>query len=205
MNQHIRFLAPAAIAAVLALAGCQTTPGDRAARGGGQVASPAGQAQPAGESGAASAATPAPMPVEFFIAQLEPQPGLAEVTLGDGSLYVQQMPVLTRGDLAEAAAMVDKQGQHFVGLRFNEEGARKLAEVSSRNVGKVMVLAVNRQLVAVPRIAEPLDRGVMAFRVDDAQAAREIASAIRGEPEAANGPFATGAASAPRQPSPARQ
>src|SRR5690606_19021803 len=110
-----------------------------------------------------------------------------------------QMPALTRGDLAEAAAMVDDQGQHFVGLRFNEAGARKLAEVSSGNVGKTMMLAVNRQVVAMPRIAEPLDRGVLAFRVDSAEQARAIAMAIRGEPEAAAGPFGAGAAAGPRQ------
>jgi len=194
MRKLIRFLAPAAVAMALGLAGCKTAPGgargeDGAAAAGaqgGQQAAAAGA--PAGQPGAApapDAAAARVMPVEFFIAQLEPGAGLQELKLSDGSIYVQQAPVLTRNDLAEAAAMVDKEGQHFVGLRFNEAGARRLADVSGQNLGKLMVLAVNREMVAAPRIAEPLDRGVLAFRVGSQQEAAEIAAAIRGEPAGA--------------------
>lgn len=206
MQKHIRFLAPAAMAMLLGLAGCKTMPGDRAQGEDADKAATAQQAPQAADPGSAAAAATA-VPVEFFIAQLEPGTGLVEVKLADGSLYVEQMPVLTRNDLAEAAAMVDAQGQHFVGLRFNDTGARKLAEVSTKNVGKVMVLAVNRQMAAAPRIAEPLDRGVLAFRVPSAQDARDIATAIRGEPApdadaagAGAGADADAASQAPQQP-----
>jgi preprotein translocase subunit SecD len=109
-----------------------------------------------------------------------------EVKLTDATVYVQRQPVLTRADLTEAAALVDRQGKNFVGLRFSPEGARKLSQVSAQNVGKLLVLVINGQLVAAPRIAEPLNRGVLAFGVDTAQTATEIAARVRGEAPAAS-------------------
>ena len=45
---------------------------------------------------------------------------------------MEQQPVLTRADLTEAAQLVDREGNNFVGLRFSESGARKLNDISSR-------------------------------------------------------------------------
>ncbi|MDQ8033251.1 MAG: preprotein translocase subunit SecD [Bordetella sp.] len=168
MQLTLRKFAPAVAVMALVLAGC-TTPsktGDKAAK-------PADTAQ---------AATPAAASVvEFYIAQTQPGAGLAEVKVPDGSLYMERQPVLTRADLSEAAALVDRQGQNFVGLRFNESGARKLNDVSGKNVGKMLVLVIDRELVTAPRIAEPLNRGVLAFSVSSPQAAEAIAAKIRGE------------------------
>jgi len=130
--------------------------------------------------------------VEFYVAQAQGGPGLMEVKVPDGSLFMQRQPVLTRADLTEAAALVDREGQNFVGLRFTEEGARKLNDVSSQNIGNMLALVIDRELVAAPRIAEPLNRGVLAFSVSSAQAASEIAAKIRGDQGApANGASAT--------------
>jgi preprotein translocase subunit SecD len=132
--------------------------------------------------------------VGFYIAQTESAPDLMEVKLSDATVYVQRQPVLTRSDLTEAAALVDRQGKNFVGLRFNPEGARKLSQISAQNVGKLLVLVINGQLVAAPRIAEPLNRGVLAFGVDTAQTATEIAARVRGDAPAASGTPAPSAA-----------
>ena len=126
-------------------------------------------------------------PVEFYLAQTEAAADAMQIKLPDGVLYLQRQPVLTREDLTEAAALVDKQGQNFVGLRFTEAGARKLNAISGQNVGKMLALVVERQLVAAPRISEPLNRGVLAFSVSSAQEANELASAVRGGDPAAPG------------------
>ena len=202
MQTTQRFLAPVAAALVLALAGCQTPSktGETAASDG----TPATAATPSPAEAAAQAAQQAQQAsgVEFYIAQTDADPALMELPLKDGSLYVQRTPALTRADLAEAAAMVDQQGQNFVGLRFNEAGARKLTEVSSANVGNRLVLVIDRELIAAPRIAEPLDRGVLAFATPTAQAAAEIAAAIRGEDPAAAAPAPGGGAAPAAAPAP---
>lgn len=165
MQLTIRKLAPALAVLTIALAGCQTSPKQAADAG-----TPTTQAQPATSSA-----------IEFYVAQATMAPGLTEIKIPDGSLFLQRQPVLTRADLSEAAALVDRQGQNFVGLRFTEAGTRKLNEVSSQNIGNMLALVIDRELIAAPRIAEPLNRGVLAFGVPSAQAASDIASKIRGE------------------------
>lgn len=154
-------LAPAAL--LLALAGCGSVPLNN--NGPQAVAAPAVVADP----------------VDIYVAQSQATSGLNAVTVPGGVIYVQRIPVLTRADLTDAAAMVDQQGQHFVGLRFTDAGARKLAAASSNNMGRMLALVVGRQLVASPRITEPLNRGVLAFGVPTQQAALDIAARIRGE------------------------
>jgi len=184
MQLTLRKLAPALVVVTLALAGCKTAP----TKSSGAAATPeAGQqtTQPATASS-----------VDFYLAQQQPAPGLREIALPDGKLYMQQTPVLTRADLTDAAALVDRQGQNFVGLRFSEAGARKLTDVSTKNVGNRLALVIDQELVAAPSIAEPLNRGVLAFGVASAQAASEIAAKIRGD--AAPAPAANGTAPAPK-------
>ena len=193
MQLTMRKLAPALAVLTLALAGCQTTP-KQGAEGSSDASKSATQAQPATASA-----------VEFYVAQAKTAPGLMEVNIPDGSLFMQRQPVLTRADLSEAAALVDRQGQNFVGLRFTEEGARKLNDVSSQNIGNMLALVIDRELVAAPRIAEPLNRGVLAFGVPSAEAASNIASKIRGDQGQGASP-ASGAApangTAPAAPAP---
>ncbi|WP_459616013.1 SecDF P1 head subdomain-containing protein [Bordetella sp. 2513F-2] len=167
MSLTLRKLAPAMALATLVLAGCQTPPSKD------QASAPSQPAPPTQQSSVA--------PVEFYVAHAQPASGLVEVKVPDGALYMQSQPVLTRADLREAAALVDRQGQNFVGLRFTEEGTRKLTDVSTQNVGNMLALVIDRELVAAPRIAEPLNRGVLAFGVPSAQAASEIAAKIRGD------------------------
>lgn|SRR5690606_29744991 len=178
MQTSLRKLAPALAVMSLVLAGCQTAPK--------KDADAAAQPQPQATQQATVSV------VEFYVAQAQGGPGLMEVKVPDGSLFMQRQPVLTRADLTEAAALVDREGQNFVGLRFTEEGARKLNDVSSQNIGNMLALVIDRELVAAPRIAEPLNRGVLAFSVSSAQAASEIAAKIRGDQGApANGASAT--------------
>ncbi|OZI20676.1 hypothetical protein CAL26_24670 [Bordetella genomosp. 9] len=200
MHISFRSIAPVVLMATILLAGCQT-PGNKGGTGS-TPANGAGTAAPAATPGTpAPSATPAASSVGFYIAQTESAPDLMEVKLSDATVYVQRQPVLSRADLTEAAALVDRQGQNFVGLRFSPEGARKLAQVSSQNVGKLLVLVINGQLVAAPRIAEPLNRGVLAFGVDSAQTATEIAARVRGDAPAAGArPPASPANGAPAVP-----
>ncbi|MEJ2894790.1 preprotein translocase subunit SecD [Bordetella avium] len=184
MTLTMRKLAPAALIAVLALAGCAAPKsGDKPA------ASNAGQPPQA----QAQAQTPAPAPatsptVEFYIATTTADPSLVAVPVADGTLYMQRTPVLTRADQSEAQARDDRSGQNYVGLRFNEAGARKLSDISTQNQGKILVLVIDRELVAAPRLTEPLTRGVLAFGVPSAQAAVAIAAKIRGDAAAAPKP-----------------
>ncbi|MGE7085414.1 SecDF P1 head subdomain-containing protein [Achromobacter xylosoxidans] len=190
MQLTLRKLAPALVVMTLALAGCKTAPTKS-----GAAATPDAAGQQQSSTQPATAAV-----VEFYVAQTQSGPGLVEVNLPDGKIYMQQQPVLTRADLTEAAALVDRQGANFVGLRFSDAGARKLNDVSSKNVGNMLALVIDRELIAAPRIGEPLNRGVLAFGVPSAQAASDIAAKIRGESAPAAGGAPPPTAPAPAKP-----
>lgn len=127
MQLTLRKLAPALVVVTLALAGCKTAP---------TKTSDAASSTP--QAGQQSTTPATASTVDFYLAHKEPGAGLREISLPDGKLYMQEVPVLTRADLTDAAALVDRQGQNFVGLRFSEAGARKLNDVSSKNVGNML-------------------------------------------------------------------
>jgi hypothetical protein len=196
MQITLRKLAPALLIATLALAGCQT-PGKKTE---GTEPSTSGAATPPATPSTTPGAPPsgqATVPaVGFLLAQNNPGPGLTEVKLSDGSIYVQRQPVLTRADLTEAAPLASRQGENYVGLRFTEGGARTLNTVTTQNVGKLLVLVADGNILAALRISEPLTRGVLAFSVNSAQTAQDIVAKVRGD-QAANGAAAPGAPVAP--------
>ena len=85
MQLTLRKLAPALVVMTLALAGCKTAPTKS-----GAAATPdaSGQQQPSSQQPATASV------VEFYVAQTQAGPGLVEVSLPDGKIYMQQQPVL---------------------------------------------------------------------------------------------------------------
>jgi hypothetical protein len=100
----------------------------------------------------------------------------------DGTrLYLEREPVLRGEDISQANDLVDKQGRHFIGVRFTKAGASKLADVSAKSKGKRLVLIINGRVEAAPVIGEQLDHGVLAFGMPSALGAASLAARIRGE------------------------
>ncbi|WP_394065609.1 preprotein translocase subunit SecD [Alcaligenes sp. WGS1538] len=168
MSLTTRALLPSLLAAVLTLAGCQNMPST----------SPQASSGGAPPSAADSRTV---QPVAIYLAQLQPGPELVTVQVPEGIIYLQPRPILTRKDLTEAAALADRQGGNFVGLRFTSDGAERLRGASRENAGAMLALVIGRELVAAPRITEPLERGILAFKVPSVQAAESLAARIRGD------------------------
>ncbi|KAA0890597.1 preprotein translocase subunit SecD [Pusillimonas sp. ANT_WB101] len=163
---------PALIATAVLLAGCETTaPAQKAAAANNATVA---AAQPAASQQAQATQ------VFFRLAQTESAEGLSELQLSDGSLWVLPQPVLSRADLASVEPLQTKQGQALVRFGFNQEGARKLSELSRRYQGKLMVVTIADNLVAVPRISEPLTQGAMVVSVASSEQAMAIARAVAG-------------------------
>ena len=160
----------------VALAGCQ-------AAGPAQRAATAGNAEnSARQQGARQ--PPHQAEVFFRLAQAEKAKGLSELRLSSGSIWVLPQPVLSRGDLSSVEPIQTQQGKAFVRFGFTQDGARKLLELSRRFQGKLLVLTIDNDLVAVPRIGKPLTQGEMVVGVASGKQAVAIARAIaepRGE------------------------
>ena len=83
-------------------------------------------------------------------------------------------------DLTRVASLRTEQGQHLVRFQWNSLGARKLAEVSSGNVGPLLVLVMEDQVAQVARIGEPLKQGMIYLSMPDDAAAQRLLRQVQG-------------------------
>lgn len=122
--------------------------------------------------------------VLIFLAQAQAADHLQKVQLSDTeSIYVLPQPILTRRDLNKMQILDNKNQQKSILLfALHPDGAKKLADVSSQHVGKYLALVVDGSLLALPRIAAPLTKGVLDIPFQDHQRAQAAAAAIVGQP-----------------------
>ncbi|OZI74835.1 SecDF P1 head subdomain-containing protein [Bordetella genomosp. 12] len=168
-------LVPAMIA-LLILGGCQNVPSGKAAT----AASPASQAAAAPAAGSAPAASQRSPAVDFRLAQTKAGPNLTEVKLANGSVWVTPQPVLTRADLTAVAPVRDDKGNTYVRFDFTPQGAQRLAEVTRKNVGRLLFLTVNNDIAAIPQISDPALKGTLLVRTVDENQALQLAKAVAG-------------------------
>jgi len=126
--------------------------------------------------------TPDPVAFEARLASLTevagwegvpgPQPGQ--------TIWIAPEPSLTNGDVARAWPE-EMGGEVCVGLLLTEEGALKLARLTTDHVGQPMALIVDGRVTAAPRIAAPITGGRAILQGNfTAEEARAIAGGIVG-------------------------
>lgn len=176
----VRLLGGAALAV---LAACQTT-GPRAAAP--DLSPPAvsaprdAEAQDGTRSFLASQAPARAPQVDFFVGMPQPGPGLVQVQGPAGPLWLYPQVILLRADLSRVATLRTQQGQHLVHFQLNGFGARKLAEVSTGNVGALLVLVMDDRVVHVARIGGPMNQGQIYLAVQDDASAQQLLRRIQG-------------------------
>ncbi|WP_415358983.1 SecDF P1 head subdomain-containing protein [Kerstersia gyiorum] len=139
----------------------------------------AAQQQQQQQAAQAPAANSAPA-VSFFLAQAQPAEGLSEVVLNPNTrLYALPQPVFTQQDLQQVLPVRNNQGQVFLRFDFNEQGAQKLATVTSRAQGNYLILSMRDQIVAVPQINAVYDQGFLPVPVQSAEAAQAMLQLLR--------------------------
>jgi len=74
---------------------------------------------------------------------------------------------LTGKDLKKSQVSFDNQtGQPVVGLEFSGEGAKKFAEITKRNVGRIVAIYLDGVPISAPRVEEPILEGKAVIRGD---------------------------------------
>jgi preprotein translocase subunit SecD len=97
-----------------------------------------------GASGSAKVATPSGMPL-----------GLQQI-LGQNPKQTN----LTGGDLQQAAVSFEtNSGKPQVNLTFTSDGAKKFAAITKRNVGKIVAIALDNQLIELPTVKQIIPDG----------------------------------------------
>lgn len=65
--------------------------------------------------------------------------------------------VLTGTDLKDAQAATNQQnGQNVVNLEFTEEGAKKFADLTTKNVGRTIAILLDGEVLTAPNVREPI-------------------------------------------------
>lgn len=67
--------------------------------------------------------------------------------------------VLTGSDLKDARAQVSQGGGAVVGLEFSDEGGKKFADLTARNIGKQIAIALDGQILTAPVVQEAIAGG----------------------------------------------
>ena len=83
--------------------------------------------------------------------------------LGKTALLEFQDPngntVLTGKDLKDARSQIDQSKQNLVAIEFSDEGAKKFADITTKNVGKPITILLDRQVLTNPVVNEPITGG----------------------------------------------
>ncbi len=88
--------------------------------------------------------------------------------------------VLTGKDLKDSKASADQSGQPVVTLQFNDEGAKKFADLTARNVGRQIAILLDGKVLTAPRVSEPITGGnAQITGSKDAQDAEHLAILLR--------------------------
>ncbi len=95
--------------------------------------------------------------------QTPPQPGTVRFPSTDNPslIYeVDDVPLMTGEDLVDAQAGFEQQtNQPVVNFRLNTSGARKFADVTSKNVGRLFAIVLDNKVISAPVIREPIVGG----------------------------------------------
>jgi preprotein translocase subunit SecD len=193
-----RLLLPVSL---LALAACQTVPGNAPASGSTPSSS---TTAPATSEQAPKAAEQAPAerqgaPVAVFLADTQEQPGWRQVKIQAGTLFINPQPVLTREDLQDVQAGTSRQGEGLLALGLTELGKKKVADITAANPNKRLALVVGRTLLAAPGYTAQVTTDKLVFAVGTEANAAAAARAIAGVPSDANSTTPQGAAGMPAQ------
>lgn len=67
--------------------------------------------------------------------------------------------VLSGTDLKDAKAQMDQSKRPLVGIEFSDEGGKKFAELTAKNVGKPISILLDKQVLTSPVVQEPITGG----------------------------------------------
>lgn len=169
---------------LVVLAACQTTPGQKTDTAQ-APAQPETSTAPQAETNIQAQRQGAPVAV--FLADTAIQSGWTPVTIDSGTLYVNPQPVITRADLTGIQAGSNKNGDGLLALELNEEGKRKIADITTENPNRRLALVVGRTMLAAPGYSKPVTTGHLIFAVGTEQNATAAARAIAGVPQDGSG------------------
>lgn len=97
--------------------------------------------------------------VEFFIAEVAPADGLTESMvpgMPPTKIYLPKDAAIITDDIATARVGKDSGNSPALEFSFTEAGAKKLSEISQRNIGKHLAILVDGVVISAPVLMSPM-------------------------------------------------
>lgn len=114
------------------------------------------------------------------LAQTQADPKLLVLDLGQNKkLYTVPEPVMTQADMVRAAPAKTQDGKTFLVFSMNEEGSKKLADISSSSMGRYFLLSVKGQLVSIAEIDQPVTNGNLIMATQSEAHSAEILKMLK--------------------------
>ncbi len=94
---------------------------------------------------------------------------------------LKKEPILTGADITDAkATLATDGGEPVITLTLDEQGRKRLADLTSKSIGKSFAIVVDNQVVSAPTISETLDTSQLQISgAFDLQAANNMAVVLR--------------------------
>ncbi len=94
---------------------------------------------------------------------------------------LKKEPILTGADITDAkATLAADGGEPVITLTLDEQGRKRLADLTSKSIGKSFAIVVDNQVVSAPTISETLDTSQLQISgAFDLQAANNMAVVLR--------------------------
>lgn len=87
-------------------------------------------------------------------------PGVEKMKEMNGNyVYYVNKNVVLNGDLLQDANATYSEGKPAVAFRFNGIGSKKFAEITKNNVGKILAIVLDNEVITAPRINTPIMGG----------------------------------------------
>ena len=96
------------------------------------------------------------------------------------TLHVQKKVLIDQSHLKSARVIKDKQlGTSQIEIRFNDEGTKRLAEVTRNMIGKRLAIVIRGQLYSAPNVMTEISGGVATINGSfSEEEARDLAARI---------------------------
>ena len=119
-------------------------------------------------------------PADIARGTARPGSAIYPMANGDPAIAVRLDGGISGDSLTRARAIIDPDTyQAFVELRFDVEGERALAEMTSANVGRAIAIVLDGEVLSAPTIREPIRSGALIISGNFSQeSANQLAIAL---------------------------
>jgi preprotein translocase subunit SecD len=82
----------------------------------------------------------------------EEVPGWQKMQIGDHTVWVNPTPALTAADIQGAEPATDRNSGRFVNLVFTETGAKKMRDLSTAQMNKLIAMVLDGKAIMAPKV-----------------------------------------------------